>query len=76
MEILKDTGLVQWLLGLALAYVIWTFQRSLKKFDEGQLAAAKTFQELFESVRALDRRMLRVETVHDVKGCNKETRED
>lgn len=76
MSILQDMALVQWLLALALAYVVWTFQRSLKKFDEGQAAAAKTFQELFESVRSLDRRMVRVETVHDIKGCNKETRED
>lgn len=65
----EHVDLMQVLLGVLLIYVVWTFKRALQKFDESQTNASKTFVDLYERLNALDKRVVHVETTHEVKGC-------
>ncbi|MBU2539159.1 MAG: hypothetical protein KKH22_12055 [Proteobacteria bacterium] len=63
MEILKDINFVQALIAALLLYVGWTLRRALNKF-EGSI------KDLYEKYGAANARLTRVETVHDIKGCD------
>ncbi len=63
MEILKDSVLVQALITILLAYVAWTWRRALSKFET-------SITDLYEKYGNHDSRIARVETVHDLKGCD------
>lgn len=63
LEILKDVTFVQWLLGVLVAYVIWTLRRALKSFED-------SVRDLYEKHDNTNTRLIRVETVHSVRGCD------
>ena len=64
MDILKDLNFVQALITVLLAYVAWTFRQALAKFEA-------SIEELYEKYGEAHNRLTRVETVHDIKGCDK-----
>jgi len=63
MEILKDINFVQWLLGALLVYVAWTFRRAINGFEA-------SIKDLYEKYGEHGTRITRVETVHEIKGCD------
>jgi Ca2+-dependent lipid-binding protein len=63
MEILKDLNFVQWLLTVLFTALVWNFQRAVSRFDS-------SVKDLYEKYGGHDTRLSRVETVHDLKGCD------
>ena len=63
MEILKDIPFVQAVITVLLLYVAWTFRTALAEFKS-------SIKDLYEKYGHHDTRLTRVETVHDVKGCD------
>lgn len=63
MEILKDINFVQALITVLLLYVAWTFRQALGDFKA-------SIKDLYEKYDGANTRLTRVETVHDIKGCD------
>lgn len=63
MDILKDITLVQCILGGLLTYVAWTLKRALASFET-------SVKDLYEKHDNTNTRLIRVETVHSVRGCD------
>lgn len=60
---MKDISFVQALITVLLAYVGWTLREALKSFKG-------SIKDLYEKYGTVDIRLTRVETVHDLKGCD------
>ncbi|MFA6135472.1 MAG: hypothetical protein WC869_15780 [Phycisphaerae bacterium] len=69
MDILKDINFVQWLIGILMAYAVWTFRRALTGFEQ-------SIKDLYEKYGKTDTRLTRVETVHNIKGCDTVSKHD
>lgn len=63
MEILKDVNFVQALITALLLYVAWTFRRAVNGFES-------SIKDLHEKHGNHETRLTRVETVHNIKGCD------
>jgi len=63
MEILKDINFVQALIVALLGYVAWTFRTALADFKA-------SISDLYEKYNSTETRLTRVETIHDIKGCD------
>jgi hypothetical protein len=63
MEILKDVSFVQALITVLLIYVAWTFRRTVSGFES-------SIKDLYEKYDGHSTRITRVETVHNLKGCD------
>lgn len=63
MEILKDVNFVQALITTLLVYVAWTFRRAVTGFES-------SIKDLHDKHGDHETRLTRVETVHDLKGCD------
>jgi Ca2+-dependent lipid-binding protein len=66
MEILKDINFVQALIVALLGYVAWTFRMALADFRN-------SIRDLYEKYNHAETRLTRVETVHNIKGCDSTT---
>lgn len=62
-KIFNDSIVLQALITALMAYVAWTWRRALQKFET-------SITDLYEKYGGHDTRITRVETVHDLKGCD------
>lgn len=65
MQLLKDVNLdlIQWILGTLLVYVGFTVRRAINGFET-------SIKDLYKKYDHVDGRVARVETVHEIKGCD------
>lgn len=66
----EHVDLMQLLLGFCLVYVVWTFKRAIENFEKSQEKTAAVHVDLYEKFNGIDRRVLKVETIHTLNGCD------